>query len=339
MSGSRRDLHKARLRRDRIRREKHEAKATPQPRDQQPGDQAPPFINAHPFAMERSMRQMQTLMEGQQFQNVEEANARLATLTAGGRVAEAANAWKRDDPKWRAQEVAYDALEASDQGEILRLVDAALKLDPDCVDARRLWISVTRPPLAGRIMLLRELVAQAEQNMGERFIQEHLGRFWQVISTRPYMRAKLELGELLAEGGDMEGAISVYERMLELNPGDNQGVRYPLLGLYLATGQTEAAARVLANHEGEESLLGSMAWARALQLWLSEDFAEAETALARARKVNPFVEQYLRGTRPIPQYGPDLFRPGDASEAQICARDQAIAWESHPRFREWVGER
>lgn len=336
MSGSRRDLHKARLRRDRIRREKHGQSARQNAADA-PRDPAPPFLNAHPFAMERSMRSVQALMEGQPLGSVEEANARLASLTAGGRIVETANAWKQEDPKWRAQELAYDAMEAEDLSESSRLIDAALKLDPECVEAQRLRVSLTPAPLAGRIMLLREVVEKAEQNMGETFIQEHMGRFWQAISTRPYMRAKQELGELLAEAGDLAGAIAVYERMLELNPGDNQGVRYPLLGLYLAAGQTEAAGSLLATHQAEENLMGSIAWARVLQLWLSGDLVEAEAALARARKVNPFVEEYLRGVRRISEDGPGYYRPGEVTEAQICARDHAIAWKNHPGFREWVG--
>ena len=55
-------------------------------------------------------------------------------MTGGGGTTEAAKAWnarKRDDPKWRTQELAYDAMEAGDPGELSRLVDASLELDPD----------------------------------------------------------------------------------------------------------------------------------------------------------------------------------------------------------------
>jgi hypothetical protein len=76
MSGSRGDLHKAGLRREGIRREKHEQGAANTPRDA-----APPFVNPHPNAMERSMREMHARemhvpMEGLQLRSVEEAEAR-----------------------------------------------------------------------------------------------------------------------------------------------------------------------------------------------------------------------------------------------------------------------
>ena len=84
-------------------------------------------------------------MEGQKFDSVDEVNAQLAALTAGGRLSERASAWKRDDPKWRAQELAYDALETDDLVEALRLIHEALKLDPDRTDAQRLMVPLEAP--------------------------------------------------------------------------------------------------------------------------------------------------------------------------------------------------
>ena len=89
MSVSRRDPRKAKLRRERIRREKQARNAPPPP---------PSFIEQHPFASERSMREIQALMEGHPYKSVEELNARLQELTASGRISEMAGAWKQDDP-------------------------------------------------------------------------------------------------------------------------------------------------------------------------------------------------------------------------------------------------
>ena len=55
MSGSRRDPHKAKLRRERIRRLR---RITPS--------------DAHPFASERSLREIQALLEGQKFESAED---------------------------------------------------------------------------------------------------------------------------------------------------------------------------------------------------------------------------------------------------------------------------
>lgn len=333
MSARRRDPHKAKLRRDRIRRAKHAQKAAPSWRDE-----VPPAL-AHPFAAERALREVQALIEGQKFESVDEINAQLAALTAGGRLSERATAWKRDDPKWRAQELAYDALETDDLVEALRLIHEALKLDPDCTDAQRLMASVATASLENRLHLMREVVDKAERNLGESFFQENSGHFWGATSTRPYMRAKRHLGELLTETGNLEEAIAVFERMLELNPHDNQGIRYPLLGLYLAMNQPDGARRVMARFPDEEKFMASFAWARVLEQWLSGDMDQADAALARARGVNRLAEPYISGVKAIPLETPEYYRPGEESEAQICAKELSIAWQNHTGFREWLRAR
>jgi len=335
MSGHRRDPHQARLRRDRIRRQKHAqrvaASAPPRP--------APEPLLKHPFASERSLREIHALLEGRKFASTDEANAHLAELTREGRISERASACKGDDPKWRAQNLAYDALETDDLIEALRLTSEALKLDPDCTDAQRLMVSLAPATAENKLHLMREVVENAERNLGEDFFREHAGDFWQNVFTRPYMRAKQHLGELLAETGQRAEAIAVYERMLELNPHDNQGMRFPLLGLYLAANRPGDASRLMENYPGEEKVLGSAAWARVLEQWLSGNPDGAEAALARARKVNPFAERYLSGARPLPEEAPEYYRPGEESDAQVCARELAPAVESHPDFRSWLRAR
>jgi tetratricopeptide (TPR) repeat protein len=335
MSKSRCDLRKAKMRRDRIRREKH-AQCADAPSRRASG--TTPEIE-HPFAAERSLREIHALLEGQEFGSVEEINARLAELTRGGRLSEMANAWKRDDPKWRAQELAYDALETDDFGEALRLVDEALKLDPDCTDAQRLMVSLLPTELDNRIQLMREVVEKAERNLGDDFFEKEAGHFWGIVSSRSYMRAKQHLGELLVEVGALEKAIAVFERMLELNPNDNQGMRYPLLALYLATNQLDGAARLMSRYPDKERVTGSFAWGRVLERWLAGELAEAETALAQAREVNPYAEPYISGERELPSEVPAYYRFGEESEALVCAKELAVAWKSQPAFREWLRER
>jgi tetratricopeptide (TPR) repeat protein len=250
MTADRRDIHKARLRRDRIRREKHAQRAgTPSP--------FPQPVNDHPFSAERSLREIQALIEGETFESIEDANARLAELTQGGRLSERASAWKGDDPKWRAQNLAYDALETGNLVEALRLISEALELDPDCTDAQRLMVSLAPATPENKLHLMREVVEKAERNLGDDFFREHAGRFWGTVSTRPYMRAKQHLGELLAETGQLAEAIAVFERMLELNPDDNQGMRYPLLGLYLAASRPADASHLMSEYPDEEKVMGS----------------------------------------------------------------------------------
>lgn len=282
------------------------------------------------------MREVLALTEGHDFDSIEELNAKLADLTRSGGLSEKAQAWKQDDPKWRAQELAYEAMEADDPFDALRLVDEAQKLDPDCTDAQRLMVSLLPMELDNRIQLMREVVAKAEQSLGEKFIEENKGHFWGVLSTRPYMRARQELGELLTAADKLEEAIAVYERMLELNPNDNQGVRYSLVGLYLAIKRGQAASDLLSRYPGEEDYTAVFACGRVIEHWLASRAVDAQSALLKARTVNPFVERYLAGTRKPPGRLPSSYRPGDDSEAQVAAAELSPACARLPEFTAWL---
>ncbi len=290
----------------------------------------------HPYAAERHLREMQALLEGGGFEDLEQAKLRMAELAREGRLNEAADARMAGDPRWRAQELAYEAMESDSFEEAVRLVDEALELDPDCTDAQRLMVSVSATSLESRLQRIREVVAKAERNLGEAFFEEHKGHFWGTMSTRPYMRAMRELGELLAETERPAEAIQVYERMLELNENDNQGVRHPLLGLYLITGALEKFNQLVARSPQSEEFSATYAWARVLERWLSGETESAEAALTRARKVNPFAERYLSGRVPIPNEGPSYYKPGDETEAQVCAVELGPAWRRHDGARQWL---
>jgi tetratricopeptide (TPR) repeat protein len=335
MSGSRRDPHKARLRRDRIRRERHQERSA--------GSNPPLDIPAPPalpqrFAAERALNDVQALLDGQVFDSDEDLSAKLALLMSGGGLHEKAAARKQDDPQWRARELAYDAREASDPMEALRLVHEALKLDPDCTEAQRLLVSTLPMDLDSRIRLMRETVNKAEREMGETYMRENTGNFWGTVATRPYLRAKRELGELLGAAGQIGDAIAVFEQMREIDPDDNLATRIPLTGLYLAANQLERARALIARVPGEERILGCMAWARVLERWLSAgpDHPELQAALEKARKVNPFAERYISGAVPMPEEAPLYYRPGEESEAQAGVLELEPAWEGHPEFREWL---
>jgi len=158
------------------------------------------------------------------------------------------------------------------------------------------------------------------------------------------MRPMQDLGELLTESDRLDESIAVYERMLGLNPGDNQGIRYALLGLYLAAWRGEQAAELMKRYPGEEDHAATFAWStfawgRVLLHWPAGCEADARSALLRARRVNPFAESYLTGMEPIPERLPPGYRPGDPSAAQFAATGLSSACEALPQFTAWLRRR
>ena len=63
------------------------------------------------------------------------------------------------------------------------------------------------------------------------------------------MRARLGLAQCLWESGQRAQAVDHYAEMLRLNPNDNQGVRYLLLGALVDLDRDEEAQRLLQRYE------------------------------------------------------------------------------------------
>jgi hypothetical protein len=93
---------------------------------------------------------------------------------------------------------------------------------------------------------------------------EDAGNFWGILETRPYMRARAGVAECLWEMGEAARAVEHYRELMRLNPGDNQGNRYPLARLLLQEGQDEELGALLGEY-GEEA---SAEWLYTRALWM-----------------------------------------------------------------------
>ena len=242
-----------------------------------------------------------------------------------------------DDPEFDPQQLAYDAFEARDAGNIQQAVEFAVKaveLNPDCVDARMLLAQIDPRNDDTQIEEMAEVVERGAAALGKRFFKENEGWFWGLLETRPYMRARAYLAELLAEAGRRDEAITHYEEMLQLNPNDNQGLRYILLGHYLVIGRADGARRLFEQYPDEGSAM--FAWSRVLERFLAEDLDGASTALQAAHASNRHVETYLTGKKKLPKESPGYYSPGEETEAVVCMIEIGEAWRRQPAAIEWL---
>jgi tetratricopeptide (TPR) repeat protein len=234
-----------------------------------------------------------------------------------------------------AQDLVYDAWEAADADETFELLTRAVKLDPTNVDA---WLGVmVFESLEGeeQIEFLRRLVAMGEKNLGKKAFTTDKGHFWGILETRPYMRARSQLALCLMEAGRLEESIAEHEAMLELNPNDNQGVRYGLLSLYLALKRLDAVDRLFQEYD-EREISTVFAWGYVLERFLTGDAAGAADALERARKQNPRAQAYFLGHRRPPKQVPGSYSPGSKEEAVIAWDLLKHAWKRHPEAQSWL---
>ncbi len=236
-----------------------------------------------------------------------------------------------------SQECYYDAMEARTENEAYRLLSRALELDPGNTDAWLLILS-DHPPasLDEEIDILRKLVAIAEERLGKQAFKEFAGHFWGFHETRPYMRARAALADALHRAGRVESSSAEVEAMLELNPNDNQGLRYRLLACHLALGKLDEAGRLFERYPDEFGFNTVFAWARVLERYLAGKPEEALKAMAAAQKQNPTSKAYVLGHRRLPKNQPDSYAPGSKEEAACFAADLQTAWNAHPEAKKWL---
>jgi len=251
-----------------------------------------------------------------------------------------------DDSEDKAQELVYSAYESSDPKKRTALAKKALKVDPDNVDAHLILADDPVQSVFGAVSCYREAVAAGERKLGKDFIEQHAGHFWGIPETRPYMRALECLAGNLrcTAAGREEGfeemnleVLEIYQKMLRLNPGDNQGIRYKLLYHLIELGRDNEAEKLYKQYHDDES-----AWwryGRALLDYRKQgDTEKSRKSLAAAIEYNKHFPPYILGIRRFPDAPPGHYGIGDANEAAYYMNDSMLAWENTPGAIDWIGK-
>lgn len=117
--------------------------------------------------------------------------------------------------------------EANPQTRLI-IATCALRKDPGCIEALTYLADHAKEP-ADAVKLLRKAVDAGQQLWGEvAFEYGDDMTWWGFSATRPYMRAIQALGATHLEMGNDIAARECFERLLEMNPDDNQGIRHLL---------------------------------------------------------------------------------------------------------------
>ncbi len=241
-----------------------------------------------------------------------------------------------DSPAEQAQEIVFQAFESRSSKKRIELAKKAIGVDPDCVDALILLAEETGKTRRSRIELYRKAVAAGERSLGAEFIEENTGYFWGMHETRPYMRALEGLAANLRADGELLESLATYRKMLILNPGDNQGVRYTALYLLIETDQDGSAEELYESYSEDD---GSAWWrfGRALlNFRKSGDTPTTRASLRDAIKYNPFVPQYLLEIKQRPPTPPGHYGIGDENEAMYYYDAAIRAWAHTVDVYDWL---
>lgn len=234
-----------------------------------------------------------------------------------------------------AQEVIYDAWEATTKKRRIALARKALEISPDCADAY-LILAVTEAASRDDVInLYRKGVEAGERAIGKKSFKNDVGHFWGILETRPYMRARAGLAECLRAEGKPEEAVEHYWDMLRLNPNDNQGIRDLLMPCLIELGRDKDAEKLFKQYKGD----GMAVWmySRALLDFRKHgDSAISTRSLKKALKENRHVPDYLLGRKKMPRDIPDYYGFGDENEAVLYAYGNRGAWNATPGAMEWL---
>ena len=237
-------------------------------------------------------------------------------------------------PEDEAQELAMDAREAPSKEVALELLRRAVTLDPKCCDAlaQLAYLEYTTP--AELIERLRAATHQEEARLGRDCFKENKGHFWGVQETRPFMRALFGQAEALAAAGQLLEATKLFSRLIQLNPGDNQGVRMALGPLMLQLGDTEGYRRLRNKFKKSPDL--PLLWCDALEAYLSGALGEAVLRVKKAHDANGYVLAYLKGHRKLPRHLPTSYQLGSPEQAILAAAHLLPAWGHYPFAVKWL---
>ena len=102
----------------------------------------------------------------------------------------------------------------------------ALHVDPGCIEAHLFMGRHLKDPEQAMPHLQRAV--ETGDKLWEDVARREGGdmEWWGITATRPYMRAIHALGLAHREAGNEDEARECFGRLMEMNPNDNQGIRY-----------------------------------------------------------------------------------------------------------------
>jgi len=224
-------------------------------------------------------------------------------------------------------------MQSSDPERQVDLAQKALHLSPDCADAYGVLAHLVEDRRQS-LELLELGLAAAERALGPRQMAALGGNYWLAPETRPYMRVRLELAECLWALGRSGEAVDHFQELLQLNPGDNQGIRY-LLAAHLLELRRDADFDELLKQYDEESTF--FLFSKALREFRrSGDSTASRQRLAEAVRSNKHVVPILLKSEPLEEYLSGAYSPGEPSEAAEYLSDFAGGWRETPGAVTWL---
>jgi len=287
---------------------------------------------ASPLVMDRIAAHMQRAMEGQDFKSREEYEAFVQTHFIGKRIED----FVPETSLEKAQDIVFRAYSVMGRKQI-HMARKALQVDPNCADAYILLAE--RTPLQDKqLEYYTQALRAAERTLAPEVFEKDAGHFWEVVETRPYMRARFRLAEHLNAMNRLQEAAEHFRELLRLNSQDNMSARFWFWPCLLRLGKDKEVEQLLKQSRSDR---GDCTWdyTRALLTFRQKgDTATARKHLDQAIKNNSICAEYLMNGKAFPKPTSDGHSLFYDDEGAFCADVLASAWHETTGAAEWLDE-
>lgn len=196
-----------------------------------------------------------------------------------------------EDDTEASQKYAYEAYTSTDSLERDRLASLAYELDPKNVDA--ILLKVDFMEVANQSGHLEEAI-----RIGKKQFDPNIEHAWGYLPNRPYLRALFKYGLWCFEQKEFKEAFNLFNKILQLNPIDNQGSRYPAVATLIALNRLEEAKCLMSHYEDSDNAFFS--WFRwTIEKKKSFFSKETQEAFELASEDNAYVANYYRIKAPV----------------------------------------
>jgi len=284
--------------------------------------------------MDRGLEKFYDHLDKQNFESEEELKAFLAKTTGKkiGDLVPKKNKKELTD-KERAEEL-IDGIEDLRFEAREMQAKKALAIYPNLVEGH-LWLAYCSDTEEEALTHFEQAVAAGEAEIGPEGFEEMKGHFWGFHQTRPFMRAKAEYGMVLREAKKYEQSLCQYKEILELNPTDNQGIRFSYAALLVQTGKYLAYEKLIKVY-GEENMAQSLFTYAVYCFKKHGNSVKSNLALAKAHAANPFVLKILLGEVEPSEETPTSYSLGSIEEAQLYLEENYLLFPKNKKMAQWL---
>ena len=228
-----------------------------------------------------------------------------------------------------------DALEAyhMSREESAIEIKRILESDPHCIEALICRTGWENDP-EKRIDDLEEIIEISENVLGVNEADFEQERLWTDHTTKPYMKALELLGIELAQNGYLEEALEQFQEILELNPMDNQGIRYLILQNALVNKKLSICEQIFRDHSWDDS--SYFLYSKAIYNFFKYgNKSKSKKAAIRAFEQNPYPVLFILDLEEPPT---DIIgcKPGSPEEGIAVCQALLECYETQEKVILWL---